>query len=585
MNPGTSEETPRLTPPPTAQWSLSEYQWGGLEHVDISSGTRKTTLTVVFDGESRYLFSSARIVLCCRSDMSEERWRGWEIQQEGSGIHTLRSKVHETKNDAKCQPSHAPSNDWTLSSFTAIFEIVHHESIGRFLQRLRPATGKVILRSTDHLPQLNDMRILLESEESVTPDTLSLSLTFTHSTKLYTPLDLVSERSLSPPPHFLTTRVVRVFPPSNAGPLVARGGLPTEILLSIFRYVVQADRYSGWRRDLVSFALVCHNWTCSLALLLWDFKQPYRGLYWQKTPPNIYALARALTERPVLGLSIKHLSTEYFRVQRPRLGHEAASLAEFTSAFIVILRSTKKLQTLRITDLDTSQADALVEALYDLRELHTLTTGNDWSETFNDGVLSIVQIAYCLATWPSLKSLSVYGTPPADTTPGTTLRPPVCSLTELTISGYLHMTDEELMYILSSSSQSLERVTLDFILGITNTGLRTFLSAISQNVSSLTIQFAGYGYGKQHEELALDAVIGGMPRLRQLRIKGDLATESMLDRRAKLFVASSLASLHALNSKLPVIELWVDDAPQLHEVFTSRAWPGWKICKRPGVEG
>ncbi|KIJ60220.1 hypothetical protein HYDPIDRAFT_117492 [Hydnomerulius pinastri MD-312] len=77
MNPATSEETPRPTPPPIIQWSLSEYQCGGLEHVDISSKTRKTTLTVVFDGESRYLFSSARIVLCCRSDMSGERWRGW----------------------------------------------------------------------------------------------------------------------------------------------------------------------------------------------------------------------------------------------------------------------------------------------------------------------------------------------------------------------------------------------------------------------------------------------------------------------------------------------------------------------------
>ncbi|KIJ60225.1 hypothetical protein HYDPIDRAFT_117498, partial [Hydnomerulius pinastri MD-312] len=585
MNPATSEETPRLTPSPTTQWSLSEYQWGGLEHVDIVSKTRKTTLTVVFDGESGHLFSSVHIVLCCRSDMSEERWRGWEIQQEGSGIHTLRSEVHETENDTNCQPSHAPSNDWTSPTCTAIFEVVHHESTGR-IPWLTPAMGKVILRGADHLPQLNDMRILLESEESVTPDTLSLSLSFTHSTKLYTPLDLeassMSERSLSPPPYFLTTRVVRVFPPSSARKLVARGGLPTEILLSIFRNVAQADRYSGWRRDLVSFALVCRNWTCSLALLLWDFEQPYRGLYWQKTPPNIHALASALTERPVLGLSIKHLSTEYFRGQHSRLGHEAASLSEFTSAFIVILRSTRKLQTLQMTGLDTTQADALVEALYDLRELHTLTTGKDPSQKFNDGVLSIVQLAYCLATWPSLKSLSVYGvTPPADTTPATTLQPPVCSLTELTISRFLHMTDKELMYILSSSFQSLERVTLDSISGITNAGLRTFLSAISQSVSSLTIQFTGYRYGTQQpDERALDAVIGDMPRLRQLRIKGDLATESMLDRRAKLFIASSLASPHAPeqpDSKLPVMELWVDGVPQLHEGFTSRAWPGWKI--------
>ncbi|KIJ60219.1 hypothetical protein HYDPIDRAFT_32476 [Hydnomerulius pinastri MD-312] len=421
------------------------------------------------------------------------------------------------------------------------------------------------------------MHILLESEESVTPDTLSLSLSFTHSTKLYTPLDLVSERSLSPPPHFLTTRVVRVFLPSSARTLVARGGLPTEILLTIFRNVAQADRYGGWRRDLVSFALVCRNWTCSLALLLCDFEQPYRGLYWQTTPPNIHVLASALTERPVLGLSIKHLNTKYFRVQRPRLGHEAASLSELTSAFIVILRSTKKLQTLQMTGLDTSQADALVEALYDLRELHTFTIG-DPSCIFNHGVLSIVQLAYCLATWPSLKSLSVSGvTPPADTTPGTTLRPPVCSLTELTISHFLHMTDKELMYNLSSSFQSLERVTLDCISGITNTGLRTFLNAISHSVSSLTIQFTGYGYGKQREELALDAVIGNMPRLRQLRIKGDLATESMLDRRAKLFVASSLASPHAPDSQLPVIELSVAVVRGLPEGLTSRAWPGWKI--------
>ncbi|KAF9230432.1 hypothetical protein BU15DRAFT_83631 [Melanogaster broomeanus] len=220
----------------------------GSKHVEpFDSKIRQTILSVVFHTETRRRFSAICIVLCCRSEICEEKWRGWDIQQVDSTSHTSRDE-DDTWSELDCHP-----HDPALPKCVVVFEVVHYESEVAWTQPSPPATGKVVLRATDYLELLgNDsVRILLETEHSLTSDTLSVSLRFNHSTKLYTPTDLdlraksASRHYLKPPSQFSITRVVRVLPTASALPGITNGGLPTEILLQIFREVAHTKEYTG----------------------------------------------------------------------------------------------------------------------------------------------------------------------------------------------------------------------------------------------------------------------------------------------------------------------------------------------------
>lgn len=119
---------------------------------------------------------------------------------------------------------------------------------------------------------------------------------------------------------------------------------------------------------------------------------------------------------------------------------------------------------------------------------------------------------------------------------------------------------------------------LDRIEGVTNAGLLAFLLAISQNVVYLTVRdvalppFRQWGHlviGRT--ERALDVVVDKMPRLRELRIGGDVASEFMLDRRSKMFVAHNTLE----RMRVPIVRLWLEDVPRLCGFAADGKWPGW----------
>ncbi|KIK97923.1 hypothetical protein PAXRUDRAFT_9880 [Paxillus rubicundulus Ve08.2h10] len=357
---------------------------------------------------------------------------------------------------------------------------------------------------------------------------------------------------------------------------MTNGGLPTESLLQIVQEVSWGS-YSGWRRDLLSCAPVCYEWSFSLDLLLSDFQVPQNPST-RTCPPNPHALGKALAERPALGLSIKHLNTQYFRGPYWHLRNrdDSASLAAFTADLIAILHTARNLQNLEVLYPDGSQTEALASALYGLRHLSTFSTGkNNSVYPGDDGVISIVQLAYCLASWPSLKSLNMHGTQSPTMTESTAaLRPPVCALAELTIKN-VSMSGRELMHMMSSSLRTLERITLDSISGITNAGLRTFLDAISQNVSRLTIRHTGVSWcAGAEEERALNATIGKMRRLELLGVSGDVATELMLHRRPGMFISSRADGDLISRSALPVIKLRFHNVAGLPVSITCVDWSG-----------
>jgi hypothetical protein len=465
-----------------------------------------------------------------------------------------------------------------------VFEVVDYEVPG-YLKKKTSVAAKLVLRPADYSHLLNhgSFHVLLEYKRSLSPDTLAVSLYFGHSAKLCTPMDLRAKSDhnlniLLCSKGLCITRVVRVLLEVTASPRITRtnGGLPMEILLQIFWEVSRAF-YSGWRRDLLSCALVCRNWSCSLDLLLWDLHGPRRAYF----PPNIHALGKALTEQPALGLSIKNICTEQLRSSL-FIGEDdhkdSASVSAFTLDLITIIRTARNIQSLALENLDSSQSEALASALYGLRDLSTFSTGRtDSPNRSDDGVIGIVHLAHCLASWPSLKSLTMYASQPHTITkPALPLRLPVCALTELSIES-VFMTNNELMYLMSTSLRTLEHVTLNKISGITNVGLRRFLDAISQNVSCLTIRHTGECDIPEQEERALDATINKMRHLRKLDVMGDVATKLMLQRRTELFATNKADE--GLNSELvlPVVQLQFALVTEFTVSVCRANWPGWEI--------
>lgn len=603
-------------------YSFYEYYWDGPKRVYVPVWQpRQTTLHVVLDGESRHLFSAARILLYYSTGSPKDARSGnvWvrpaltskishihdrcaqDIQQLGPMLHSFRGQVRNPQPNAS-----------TLPKLIVAFEV----AVGQASSK--SPFGTLVLRSPASVQELrrSSITVLLDRELSLTSDTLSLSLSFTHSIMLCTPImssEYLERYFGSTHPaswiELITTRIVRVLPPVSTRPRrIANGCLPTELLLKTFK---DTEFRHTWHDDLLSFAQVCRAWTCAMDILhaRLTFSDNDR---WSHSRPllDVCALAKALREKPLLGRGFRHFTTDNLCRSEDRQEEDDVDSihlpplrkkkrqnpTRFTTALITILGTTKNLQYLHLGQLDPSQSDSLFNVLYDLCDLQTLSIGpaedprpplGGLIQPHRAGdaqprILTVAQLARCMARWPALTSLKIHHLHPGLlnlwrlTLP---LRPPTCALTQLLLSRS-HVSDRDLAHLFASSGRTLERVVLDRIVGVTNAGLVAFLLGITQSVVYLTVQdvalppFRQWGHlviGRT--ERALDVVVDKMPRLRELRIGGDVASEFMLDRRSKMFVAQNGCGLKG--RRVPVVRLWLEDVPRLCGFAADGKWPGW----------
>ncbi|KAH0826797.1 hypothetical protein J3R83DRAFT_5220 [Lanmaoa asiatica] len=497
-------------------------------------------------------------------------------------IHSFRGQVQN-----------APPNPSTLPTLTVAFEVAVSQTASK------SSFDTLVLRSPASVQELrrDSISVLLERELTLTSDTLSLSLSFTHSTMLWTPMT-----SGWPEQHctvtnptfrieYITTRIVRVLPPVSVRPRITNGSLPTELLIKTFEDVEFRD---SWHDDLLSFAQVCRAWSCAMDVLhsRLSFSDDDKWSH-PRHALDVYALAKALSEKPLLGQSFRRFTTNNFGKSEDL--HDVFNFpsrknpARYTAALIAILRTTKNLQCVHLGQLDPCQRGALFTVLRELRDVRTLSIGRVEERLIGgflkhhriDGatrMLSVIQLARCMRRWPVLKSLKIYHLHPGIIGIWRfALRPPACMLTQLTI-GRSRVGDKDLVHLFASSAKTLERVVLDRIEGVTNAGLCAFLLGISENVVHLTIQDVALPPFRQwgnlvigRTERALDVVVEKMSRLRELRISGDVASEFMLDRRSKIFVAHDTPE----ETRVPVVRLWLEDVPRLCGFAADGKWPGW----------
>ncbi|KAG9312231.1 hypothetical protein JVU11DRAFT_7530 [Chiua virens] len=407
-------------------------------------------------------------------------------------------------------------------------------------------------------------RPLLEIDQPLTADTQSVSVSFMSAPYLSSAARGNSNRPLGDAPS-TATRVLRVQLPIHKTIC-----LPTEVLSMIFRILSESFNVcSLWRRALFSCGLVCKQWSFAFAsdLMLSDFRYPDAHIRKTSFPPEIASFANALVLRPNLALSIGCVSPEYFlkhecrknlsfilehscqQLFRPRRDWEPSlddGRREFIKSFLNILQLAKNVRAISLPFcLNQDIPSDYVEALRELDKVEEAdVTASDDDDT----------------TAPELAA--DLGPGPVPTTP------PQYSLARATLRSF---NDQELNYVLSTSSTSLEWLRIINPNFLTSRGLSSALEGVCKSLVSLRI---GRGATQPAEEddweHALDAHIDKMDRLEYLAVTSDNATHLMIERRAEAFVKRSFPTV-----KLR-LEIPRSQGGSLREA-AEQFWSGWEI--------
>ncbi|KAG9312227.1 hypothetical protein JVU11DRAFT_7526 [Chiua virens] len=556
-----------------------EYSWEARGH--RPSNSTETVVSVSFDYGAQQQFSGVCVIIGHKDDVSAERiGNEWGSNQAEQLI---------SENCTRAIPSIHCIINWTAGSVPRETEIVGRSAsslptldINFEIESIRcvPDTWDVVLNCQNLIDgefkspptgglTFKDSRdpscpTWLEINHPLTADTQSVVVSFTSSPFLYTP----GRRGSHPPPD-------RSLAPD----------LPN--------FSESSDVNSQWRKDLLACALVCKQWTCALDLLLKDFHST-GGARATGYPPEICSFANTLTLRPNLAVSITCLSPDYFfrhvlwrslsytldasespflpRQSRPP--SERARIECFVGSLLTILRLAKNLRSLSLPfrwniDLPNDYLDAL-RGLDKIEEVDVT------------GGFNAVHRGY-LATWSSLKRLSMSISEPTRRNDPVPTTPPRYSLTNATL--WSGCRDEYLTYILSSSSSSLERLMIAFPDHLTHSGLRSALHGVSKCLVVLHVGMGGSAPVKlDDEEYALDSVIVEMARLEYLAITPPYATHCMIERRAEAFKKSHASGSPAA---LPVTRLLIDAATHIPRhleksrlrllTAARQVWPGWEI--------
>ncbi|KAF8119762.1 hypothetical protein EV363DRAFT_1379702 [Boletus edulis] len=552
-------------------WTI-EYDW--MVSLGSEPQSRETVLCVLFEDGAQRQFSSVRITLLYSSDTTPQHHHTWKIKPYSPPLSVV-SRVPFESQDTFVTP-----NDPSLPICNIVFTANRHSARSQTISGVAKDCGELVLTETG--PPKDFHNIMFEFDQPLAENTESVSVSFTSSRLLCT---MITHGVFSDPPSDHSTivgRVVRVFPvdPASKRRTIS---LPTDVLLLVFENLRFPPTYRGWRKDVLSSALVCREWTCALNALLADFRSEESQ---QGYPPEICRFASGLVARPSLGLGIKYLSLGYLEkhpswdplpdfppgrlstmfLAKLQLRQGNPRRSQFGKALLSILSVAKNVQTLCLDpgmDLVVA-SDDLADTLCGLNKL----------ETFEGRCpLTMAQLVSCVATWPSLKRLSIVNVlPPVDHT--LPLASPSCCLTVLELSD-IPIKDDELICFVSASGATLEQLTLSRISRLTNAGLGAALNAVCTSLTSLYIMSDAL-VRSPGEEHALDATITRMERLTMLKIVPDVASERMVERRAEAFKQRSTPALSEVH-----LHLLMAGEPEDHSLIAaaSRVWPGWEMAQ------
>lgn len=401
-------------------------------------------------------------------------------------------------------------------------------------------------------------------------------------------------------------RGVRILPPQISRKSSAVELLPPELLSLIFGCAVEESMYTHWRQMLISFALVCHKWSIALGHLFRDF-----GTY-TSGGPEAEKVALSLQRNPVLGESIRVFSNSHFGEAKHRAPETEQTYLEFSRAIVDILKHATLLRDLEIRDTHPTLMAEFIHAITRSQELRGLLVNRgplseDGAQDQYRAILSTRDIIHCLAQWPRLVKLRVFGFsgPNPFLLPGSVdvisdedLQ--AVSLVNLYIVLLINqiykganvtsplkelllyngpITGPQLQLITSGAHRTLQDVSLKGIIGLTNQGLRAWLAEVGPSLTRFHLEQTSVGRQSDDEEYALDVVISQMTNLRDLRIDGDVASELVILRREPR-TQSQTTRYHMFWDSIHC-----EDVPGLnpHGLVNALKYTGWRNVNTRGI--
>ncbi|KAF7346230.1 hypothetical protein MSAN_01850000 [Mycena sanguinolenta] len=303
---------------------------------------------------------------------------------------------------------------------------------------------------------------------------------------------------------------------------------PPEILSIIFGCAVE-NKYGSWRPTLVSFALVCRDWVVALEHLFHDFGTYTSG----KTAPDLIAVSKCVQAKSQLGNAIWSLSRSHFG--RELAYNDEQKYLERAIAFKNILHSAKYVRKLEIFDTHSSLREEFVEALSQSRDVRSFLI-NRYSVDEQDEqkywcLPTLPDLFRCFSRWERLHELQLYGwdgpNPFLQTVQQFTIdqTPPLsCALKTITLATG-PITAPQLSNLTAGSHASLSDLHLSGVIGLSNAGLKDWLFEAGGSLQSLNIEKCSIAKTGDDEEYALDAAMGHLTALSNLRVEGDIVSE------------------------------------------------------------
>ncbi|KAA1472051.1 hypothetical protein DENSPDRAFT_871931 [Dentipellis sp. KUC8613] len=470
-----------------------------------------------FDCGSERYFSGFRIVLLCKKDEKELAGLTVDIDRGLCGSYALDPgmSIRGTSRAVEDPQSAESAGDRPC---TVVYEIVDQSDDTWYAAdlQLRPPQ----LADDDAYRIVHEYKQLCTSAPSSTSVMLFLlaSCSFRGQLKPDNPLGEICDVSA---PIGVVARGVRILPPPALHPPFKQP--PPEILQLIFLQPLEDMMYDPWRRSIFSFALVCRAWAPAFALLYQDFSEYAKG----RSPPSQLDVGAALRVNPEYGRSIRRLSPYHFRD-----GKETNM--DVSQALVDIVSSAVGVEDLTIKDVFVELKDKFIQALCGCTMLKAFKANRGPPDPENEPstyVLSLADIITCMVNWRSLRIMEIYAFSPSVNFDRHCPKP-ACQLEQVRLQGG-RASDIELMYIMSASFSSIQKVDFANVTGITNSGLKEWLSAVSGSLRGLTFQDCTFPRANDDEEYAIDAVVGKMDQLQTLQLDGDMYTDLVFMRKEK----------------------------------------------------